>query len=116
MYPSYRGKLMGRICLNHLQSYLAYPLSSKEIFVPKIGVIRVNPWVELVQSTPTIILHIFSEFQRDFMGTITVSMVNSWEELYQSTPKAILHIYTDFARGLPGCTRVTGANACVECV
>ena len=78
--------------------------------------IRVNPWVELVQSTPKIILHIFSEFQRDFMGTTTVSMVNSWEELYQSTLKTVLHIYADFARGLFGCTRVTGVNSWVELV
>ena len=40
MYPSYRGELMGRIGLNHLQSYHAYPLKSKEIFVHKRGVIR----------------------------------------------------------------------------
>ena len=66
-----------------------------------------NPWVELVQSTPEIILQIFSEFQRDFMGTTTVSTVNSWEDFYPSTPKAILHIYADLARGLLGCTRVT---------
>ena len=57
----------------------------------------VNPWEELVQTTIKVILHIFSEFQRDFRGTTRVSIVNSWVELYQSTPKAILHIYAELA-------------------
>ena len=51
MYPSYRGELMGRIGLNHLQSYHAYPLNSKQIFVQKRGVIRARPWIELDKST-----------------------------------------------------------------
>ena len=33
MYWSYRGELMGIIGLNHLQSYYANLLSSKEIFL-----------------------------------------------------------------------------------
>ena len=72
----------------------------------KVKEIKVNPWVEVEQGTPNVMLHIFSKFEKDFRGTPTLSMVNSWLELYQSTPKAIPHIYADFARVFPGCTEL----------
>ena len=63
----------------------------------------VNPWLELVQSTPKVKIHVISEFQRDFRGTTRVSMVNSGVEFYQTMPRAILHFYAEFAERLTGC-------------
>ena len=60
--------------------------------------IRVNPWVELEQSTAKIMLRIFPDVQKDIRETTTVSMVNAWVELYESIPKAILHNDADFAK------------------
>ena len=48
---------MGRIGPKHNQSYTAHPHL----------VIRVNPWIELVQSTTKAILHISSDLEGHFL-------------------------------------------------
>ena len=62
----------------------------------EIRVIRVNPWVELLQTTTKFILHISPEFQRHVSGNKRVIRVNPWIDLVQTTTKVILHISTEF--------------------
>ena len=64
----------------------------QEDFVRNKRVIRVNPWVELLQTTTKFILHISSHVS----GNKRVIRVNPWIDLVQTTTKVILHISTEF--------------------
>ena len=54
------------------------------------GVIRVNSWVELVETIYKATLPISAEFQGAFPWRKRVLRVNPWVELVRSTPKVIL--------------------------
>ena len=58
----------------------AFSLSSKEISLEvKEIIIRLNPWVELVESTSNVTLRISTGFQRDFPKSKRVIIrVNPW--------------------------------------
>jgi len=59
----------------------------------------VNSWVELVLTTPKVILHIYADFARGLTGCTRVTGVNEWVELVQSTTKVILHMFSESLGG-----------------
>ena len=80
----------------------------------EIRVIRVNPWVELLQTTTKFILRISPEFQRHVSGNKRVIRLNPWIDLVQTTTKVILHISTEFQGHFFGNKRVIGLNLWVK--
>ena len=67
----------------------------QEEFVRNKRVIRVNPLIEMLQTTTKFILHISTEFQRHVSGNKRVIRVNAWIDLVQTTTKVLLHISTE---------------------
>ena len=78
--------------------------------------IRVNPWVELVQSTTKVILHISTDFQGYSLEIKQLLECTLWVELSQSTAKVILHISAEFQEHFSWSKRFIRVNPWVELV
>ena len=65
----------------------------------------VNSWVELQESTPRAILHIYANLARGLTGCTRVTGVNSWVDLFYSTSNVMLSISSEFQRDFPGSKR-----------
>ena len=74
----------------------------------------VNSWVQLYQSTPRAILHIYGDVARGLTEYTRLKEVNPWIELFQTTSNVILHISTDLQRVVPGRKGVIRVNPWVE--
>ena len=55
-----------------------------------------NPWIELVQSTPKLYYTSSLSSKDNSSEKKRVIKMNLWVELVESTTKAILHIFTEF--------------------
>ena len=69
-------------------------MSSKEI--PGNYHSLVNSWLELYQSSPKAIMHIYADVARGLTGCTRVTGVNSLVELVYTTSNVILRIFTVF--------------------
>ena len=79
-------------------------------------VIRMNPWIELVQSTPKLYYTSSLSSKENSSGKKRVIKMNLWVELVESTTKAILHIFTEFQGHFSGNQRVIRMNLWVKLV
>ena len=87
---------MGKIGPQQSQCYTTHSIEFLCQFFSNNKVIRINPWLYLVQSTTQLISHSSTEFKGHFFWSKRVMRMNPRVYLIQSTATVILHISTEF--------------------